>query len=231
MHDREYRSQKTELRRTFKLFILMYRASSIIYLLAFLFCVIPCYASASPFDGIKKTYSEITTLEAAFHQKIYIAGLKKEREFDGTFLYKRQKGFVWRYSAPKVKYFIYDGKYIWQSEEDKPFVIKERVNREKTGGTFLDLVEDISRIDELFTLKQIEKKDNLEIMELVPKKDSTVTLARVWIDKKNIVKKIEIHEFTGNINTVEFSSIKVNQPIGDTTFIFKPDREKEIIER
>jgi len=231
MHDREYRSQKTELRRTFKLFILMYRASSIIYLLAFLFCVIPCYASASPFDGIKKTYSEITTLEAAFHQKIYIAGLKKEREFDGTFLYKRQKGFVWRYSAPKVKYFIYDGKHIWQSEEDKPFVIKERVNREKTGGTFLDLVEDISRIDELFTLKQIEKKDNLEIMELVPKKDSTVTLARVWIDKKNIVKKIEIHEFTGNINTVEFSSIKVNQPIGDTTFIFKPDREKEIIER
>ncbi len=231
MHDREYRSQKTELRRTFKLFILMYRASSIIYLLAFLSCVIPCYASASPFDGIKKTYSEITTLEAAFHQKIYIAGLKKEREFDGTFLYKRQKGFVWRYSAPKVKYFIYDGKYIWQSEEDKPFVIKERVNREKTGGTFLDLVEDISRIDELFTLKQIAKKDNLEIMELVPKKDSTVTLARVWIDKKNIVKKIEIHEFTGNINTVEFSSIKVNQPIGDTTFIFKPDREKEIIER
>jgi len=109
MHDREYRSQKTELRRTFKLFILMYRASSIIYLLAFLSCVIPCYASASPFDGIKKTYSEITTLEAAFHQKIYIAGLKKEREFDGTFLYKRQKGFVWRYSAPKVKYFIYDG--------------------------------------------------------------------------------------------------------------------------
>jgi len=231
MHDREYRSQKTELRRTFKLFILMYRASSIIYLLAFLSCVIPCYVSASPFDGIKKTYSEITTLEAAFHQKIYIAGLKKEREFDGTFLYKRQKGFVWRYSAPKVKYFIYDGKHIWQSEEDKPFVIKERVNREKTGGTFLDLVEDISRIDELFTLKQIEKKDNLEIMELVPKKDSTVTLARVWIDKKNIVKKIEIHEFTGNINTVEFSSIKVNQPIGDTTFIFKPDREKEIIER
>ncbi len=65
----------------------------------------------------------------------------------------------------------------------------------------------------------------------MPKKDSTVTLARVWIDKKNIVKKIEIHEFTGNINTVEFSSIKVNQPIGDTTFIFKPDREKEIIER
>ncbi|MCX5803203.1 MAG: outer membrane lipoprotein carrier protein LolA [Proteobacteria bacterium] len=197
-------------------------------------CIICAFASrgyASPFDAIKKAYSEITTMQATFHQKIYIAGLKKGREFDGEFFYKRQRGFLWRYNKPKVKYFLYDGKYIWQSEDEKPFVIKERINKAKTGGTFLDLIEDISKIDELFTLKQQSLSGELEILELLPKKDGTVNLAKVWIDKRNMVRKIEIHEFTGNINTVEFSSIKVNQGIDDTKFIFKPDKQKEIIER
>jgi chaperone LolA len=189
------------------------------------------YAKASPLDAVKKTYSEITTMEATFHQKIFIASLKREREFNGEFLYKRQKGFLWKYKAPKVKYFLYDGRYIWQGEDEKPFIIKEKINKAKTGGTFLDLIEDISKIDEQFTLKQQSKAGEIEILELLPKKDGTVNSAKVWLDKQNRVRKIEIHEFTGNVNTIEFSSIKINQPIDDAKLIFKPDKQKEIIER
>jgi chaperone LolA len=199
-----------------------------------IFCVI-CplagYTDASPFNAIKKTYSEITTMHTTFHQKIYIAGLKKEREFDGEFFYKRQKGFLWRYKTPKTKYFLYDGSYIWQEEEEKPFVIKEKVDKAKTGGTFLDLIEDVSKIDELFILKQQSIAGELVILELLPKKDGTINLARVWIDKESMVKKIEIHEFTGNINTIEFSSIKMNQHVDDARFVYKPEKQKEIIER
>lgn len=185
----------------------------------------------SPFEGIKKTYGQINTQEAAFHQKIFIASLKKERESDGEFLYKRHRGFLWRYKTPKMRLFLYDGKYIWQAEEEKPFVIKERIRKEKTGGTFLDLIEDITKMDELFTLKQQSRAGDLEVLDLVPRKEGTVTSARVWIDRQNRVRKIEIHEFTGNINTIEFSSIKINQPIDDGKFIFKAEKGKEVVER
>ncbi len=73
----------------------------------------PSESGPSSFEGIKKTYSEIRTLEARFHQTIFIASLKKERESEGEFLYKRQRGFLWRYKTPKVKLFPHDGKYIW----------------------------------------------------------------------------------------------------------------------
>jgi len=187
----------------------------------------------SSFDAIKKTYTEVNTLAAQFHQKIVISSLKKERTFDGNFLYKRHKGFLWQYVSPKVKYFLYDGKYIWQGEDEKPFVQKNKVNKDKTDGTFLflDLVEDISKLDELFNLKHREKAGDMEVLELVPKKDSTIKLAKVWIDRQSMVNKIELHEFTGNINTIEFLSIKVNRPLEDTRFMFKPDKQKEIIER
>jgi len=231
MRDRGYRREKSEVKRGLNLSISMSRASCIVYLLVFLICTSPQYISASSFDGLKKTYSDITTMEVSFHQKIYIAGLKRERQFDGTFIYKRQKGFVWRYRTPKVKYFLYDGIYMWQAEEDKPFVIKEKVNREKTGGTFLDLVEDITRIDEFFTLKQMDRKGTLEVMELIPKKDSTVTFARVWFDAQNIITRIEINEFTGNRNIIEFTSHRINKPVDEAKFSTQPFSGKEIVER
>ena len=188
-------------------------------------------SSPSPFDEIKKTYAEIKTLEAQFSQKIFISSLKKERDSKGEFFFKRQKGFLWRYKAPKVQYFLYDGKFIWQGEDDKPFVTKDKIDKEKTGGTFFDLVEDIAKIDELFTIKEQKVVDDFEVLELLPKKEGTVNSAKVWIDKQKRIKKLEIYEFTGNINTIEFSGIKVNQPLDDGKFVFKRDGSKEIVER
>jgi len=210
-----------------------FAAVALFALAFFLLYAIPytLYAESSPFDAIKTTYSKINTLTARFHQKILISSLGKEREFDGSFFYKRGKGFLWQYGSPKGKFFLYDGKFIWQGEEEKPFVTKDRVNKEKTGGTFLDLVEDFSKLDDLFSLKGQGKAGDTDILELVPKKDSTIKSAKVWIDKENIVKKIEIHEFTGNVNVIDFSSIKVNQPVEDGRFVFKPEKGKEIMER
>jgi chaperone LolA len=185
----------------------------------------------SSFDAIKKKYAEINTLNAEFQQKIVISSLKKERTFEGKFLYKRHKGFLWQYVSPKGRYFLYDRKYIWQGEDEKPFVQKNKVNKDKPDSIFMDLVEDVSKLDELFNLKHHEKTGDAEMLELIPKKDSTIRMARVWIDRQNMVKKIELHEFTGNVNTIEFVSIKVNQSIEDTRFMFKPDKQKEIIER
>ena len=188
-------------------------------------------AEPSPFDAIKSTYSKINTLTARFHQKIRISSLGKEREFNGSFFYKRQKGFLWQYASPKGKFFLYDGTFIWQGEDEKPFVTKDKVDKEKTGGTFLDLVEDFSKLDELFALKGQGKAGDVDILELLPKKDSTIKSAKVWIDRQYIVKKIELQEFTGNINVIEFTSIKANQPVEDSRFVFKPEKGKEIIER
>ncbi|MHB8109227.1 MAG: LolA family protein [Syntrophorhabdaceae bacterium] len=187
--------------------------------------------TGSPFDSLKKTYASINTLEASFHQKIFVAGIKKTRETEGLFFFKRQKGFLWQYTKPKGKIFLYDGRYMWQDEADKNFVLKNKISREKTDGTFFHLVEDIARIDDIFTVKQQSILAGMQYFELVPKKDSSVTMAKLWIDKNNLLRKIEILEFTGNINTIEFADIKINPAIGDAKFTYKPDGKKDVMER
>jgi chaperone LolA len=202
---------------------------SILYIIILI--MLPVLCGASGFDELKKTYGGISTLDAGFQQKIYISNIKKTREFTGEFIYKRGKGFLWRYTKPKEKYFLYDGQFMWQDDGEKTFVLKEKINKEKTGGTFFDLVEDITKIDDLFTLKQESVSGDMTVLDLVPKKEGNITAAKVWIDKQNLVRKIEIKEFTGNINTIEFSAVKVNQSVSDAKFIYKPDKKKEIIEQ
>jgi chaperone LolA len=187
--------------------------------------------TGSPFDSIKKTYAGITSLEASFHQKIFVSGIKKIRDFDGDFYFKRHKGFLWKYTKPKGKTFLYDGRHMWQDEEDKTFVLKSKVSREKTGGTFFDLVEDIARIDNLFTVKQHSMLAGMQYFELLPKNDSTVNIAKIWIDRNNLLRKIEILEFTGNVNTIEFTDIKVNAPVSDSKLTYKSDGVKDVVER
>jgi chaperone LolA len=178
--------------------------------------------AADQLDPLKKTYSEIKTVEVQFTQKIAISALKRQRELKGEFFYKRGKGFLWKYTAPKEKAFLYDGVVIWQAEGDKSVVIKEKVNKEKMEGNFLDLVDDVTNIDRFFSVKSAARQDDFQVLQLVPKKEGGVQSARVWIDDQSIIKKIEITEITGNVNTIEFSGIKTNKPVADSLFVFKP---------
>jgi len=185
---------------------------------------------AEDLDAIKQRYSEIKTVEAQFQQKITISALKRQRETKGQFFYKRGKGFLWKYTAPTEKIFLYDGSAVWQADQDKPTVIKEKVNKEKMEGNFLDLVDDVTHLDRLFTVKEISRQNDLDVIQLVPKKEGSIKSARIWVDNDSIIRKMEIVEITGNVNVLEFSSIKVNKSVSDSLFVFKPGN-REVEER
>jgi outer membrane lipoprotein carrier protein len=177
---------------------------------------------ADQLDNIKKAYSEVKTIEAQFSQKITISALKRQRELKGEFYYKRGKGFLWKYTTPKEKIFLFDGSAVWQAEEDKSYVVKEKMNKEKMEGNFLDLVDDVTHLDSHFLVKSSTKQADMEVLLLTPKKEGGLQSARLWIDDKAFISKIELTEITGNVNIIDFSSTKINKPVSDTTFVFKP---------
>ncbi len=187
-------------------------------------------ARADEVDALKKTYAGIQTVEAHFNQKIVIATLKRERESKGQFYYKRGKGFLWKYTSPSQKVFLYDGKALWQADEEQSFVVKEKVEKGKVQGSFLDLVEDISKLDDYFTIKEVAQDKEGMMFLLAPKKEGMLKDARIWVDQKYLVRQIEIHEITGNTNTLSFSAVKINKSLDDGLFVFNPGK-KEIVER
>ena len=169
-------------------------------------------------------------MEARFAQKITLSALKRQREAKGEFFYKRGKGFLWKYTAPDEKVFLYDGKVLWQSEEERPTVTRHAVSKGKMEGSFFDLVDDVTRIDDIFSLKESTKQDNMDVLLLIPKKEGTIQSARIWVDGKFIIRRMEIIEITGNVNLMDFSSIDLNKSLPDSLFVFKPGN-KEIEEQ
>jgi outer membrane lipoprotein carrier protein len=183
-------------------------------------------AGAETLNALEKTYAQISTVEAHFHQKILIKALKREREMEGEFSYKRSKGFLWKYTVPKEKIFLYDGAAMWQAEVGAPFVTRERIDRERMEGNFLDLVDDVTRLDALFTLVRSTKQGEMDVLDLAPKKEGTLRAARIWVDNRSLIARVELDEITGNVNVIDFSKVVVNKPVPDALFVFNPgDRE------
>jgi len=179
-------------------------------------------ARADTLDSMKKTYSAINTVEARFEQTILLSALKRTREAKGEFYYKRNRGFLWKYTFPKEKTFLYDGTAIWQEEEDNPVVIRQKMDKARMEGSLImDLVEDVTRLDQLFIVKASTRENGMEVLQLVPKKEGTMQSARIWVDSQSLIKRLEVIEITGNVNTIEFSSIRTNKLLADTLFVFK----------
>lgn len=186
----------------------------------------------STFNELKRRYSKTTTMEATFKQRLYVSSLNKERMFEGEFFYKRGRGFLWQYRTPKSRFFLYDGRYIYQGDETKPYIIRQRVDKRKTAGTFLDLIDDIERLDDHFDLQRQGTKGDMEFLVLMPKQkeEGQIKHAVLWVDGSKRVRRLELYEFTGNNNIIEFSNIRLNEPLDDAMFILKPDRSKEVID-
>jgi outer membrane lipoprotein-sorting protein len=108
-------------------------------------------------------------------------------------------------------------------------VTRERVDRGRMEGSFLDLVDDVTRLDALFTLVRSTREGELEVLDLAPKKEGTLQEARIGVDSRSLITRVEITEITGNVNVIDFSKIVVNKPVPDNLFVFKPGK-REIIE-
>ena len=173
-------------------------------------------------DALEKTYAQIASVDAHFHQTILIKALKREREMEGDFYYKRSKGFLWKYTAPKEKIFLYDGAAMWQAEGNAPFATRQQIDRDRMEGNFLDLVDDATRLDKFFTIVRSARQGETDVLDLAPKKEGTLKSARIWVDGRSLITRVEIDEITGNVNVIDFSKIEVNRTLPDSLFIFKP---------
>ena len=106
------------------------------------------------------------------------------------------------------------------------FVTRQRVDREHMEGSFLDLVDDVSRLDALFALVRSTRQGETEARTLRQRRKAPSQTARIWVDSRYIITRVEITEITGNVNVIDFSKVVVNKPLPDSLFVFKPGKRE-----
>ncbi|MCX7856734.1 MAG: outer membrane lipoprotein carrier protein LolA [Deltaproteobacteria bacterium] len=186
---------------------------------------------AENIGDIKEKYYTIKTFKSQFAQTIFVANVSSTREFEGDFYYKKERGFLWLYKKPRMRYFLFDGKYLYQYDEEKPFILKEKLDENKSGNLFFDLIEDLGNLDMHFVVRERGVEKNYQVLNLEPKKEGMIKSVRIWFGKELKLDKIEILEKNGNRNLLTFRSVVLNGQIDDEKFEFKNEKRKEIIER
>lgn len=199
--------------------------------IALLFFVISSLCLGSTTDDIREKYSTIRTFKCQFRQTLFLAHLNSKKEFTGDFYYKKGKGFIWIYKTPWLRYFLFDGNNLYQYDERKPYVVKERMDSINSRTYFLDLIEDIGNLERHFSVKERTFEGNSEVIRLEPKKEGMIAYVKIWFGKGLDLQKIEIAEKNGNKNLLLFKSVVLNGEIEDSKFMFRNDRGKEVIER
>jgi outer membrane lipoprotein carrier protein len=142
-----------------------------------------------------------------------------------------------RFTDPSGDRYVADGSYFWTYNPsiDPEQVFRTRVS--SAGGRFDLHREFLSNPGERYapTLLRRETVGGRDtfLIELVPRIPSPDYLrARVWIDSaENLVRKIEIHEVSENIRTVEFVAVRLNPSIPAARFRFDPPSGAQVITR
>jgi len=178
----------------------------IYYLILSLFSIA---ASASGLDTLNQFHKNVKSLQAEFTQVLHDADANKVQESSGTVWIQRPGLFRWEYSNPYPQVIVADGKRIWIYD---PELEQVTVKKESDAiGSAPALVLSGKRpLEQDFTIKEIDRKDNYTWVSLTPKKDDT-DFAEISVGFiGQTIAILELKDKLGQRTKIHFKQLKTN---------------------
>ena len=174
---------------------------------------------------VDSRYEQTQDLQADFTQETQIEGFETRFSSTGRVLLKKPGMLRWDYVEPSVEQIFVDGDHVMVYTPEHKQVVKANLTQIAASNAPLALLQGAGKLAEQFdvlpTDQEESRQEGLPLITLVPKPEekdrSTVTRVVLEIDPSSyLIKKMDLHEISGNISTLRFSNIKVNQGIETT---------------
>jgi len=203
-------------------------------------------------SALEKGYASLQDVQADFAQKTFIAGINREQGGSGELFLKKPAStaamFRFNYTKPKQQ-IVSNGKHVWfYLPENRQVMVSPMADMFKGGNSialnYLTGLGHVSRDFNASFAKEPQDKNGNYQLELVPKSPSPV-LAKLQLTvsagavehflQDGSVQDIfpvlasVIHDAGGNRTRIEYSRIRVNKGLADSTFNFKIPKGVEVI--
>lgn len=172
-------------------------------------------------------YDKITSLRAAFVQRMEIPLLDRVSEGAGTWYQRGSGHFRMEFAEPAGDVLVADGTYFWayQPSQQPDQVIKSRLGGGAEAGTVDVLGQILSEARTRYTSvdEGVESVSGVStrVITLTPLGASRYRSVRVWIaDTDALVRRFRIEEENETIRTVTLSSLEPQVPLDDALFQF-----------
>jgi len=186
------------------------------------FAVLPANSQAE--DGparLRAFLSDLRTLEARFvQQRFDEAGVAVERS-EGTFKLARPARFLWDYTAPLRQQVLSDGREVYIHDIELEQVTVRSLDAALAGSpaALLGAEEDI---DALYELSELPPEEGLTWVALASRDaEGDFAGVRLAFDARSL-RVMELDDNFGQRTRIEFSDVRVNGPIQQGIFEFRP---------
>jgi outer membrane lipoprotein-sorting protein len=176
-------------------------------------------------ERIAKSSASMKTLQCSFTQKKTISVLSESVISKGKLLYKKDNKLSWEYSTPYLFVFAMNGDKVYIKNEKSTSLYDTKSNAvfKEISVLLVNSISGIGLIDpKKFDASFYENETYLK-MELKTKNKtlkSMMSSISIYFDKSTyLVNVIEMKEPSGDLTTINFNDIVLNQSIGDEKFI------------
>ena len=171
-------------------------------------------------------YREVDAMCADFEQKIEVRLLGRRVESAGKVCQQRPNLFSMRFSDPEGDMVISDGDHFWVYH---PSLDEEQVMRYPAADSpgrhdfFREFLEDpASKYSAEDGGTESVGGRECRVVSLTPGTGASYRGARLWIDDEtHLIRRLELHEESGNVRTVTLSNLYLASALEPDLFTFE----------
>jgi len=178
-------------------------------------------------SAVETTYKEIDTLQADFVQISRSVAMGELRQ-EGRVQVKRPRKMRWDFHKPSKSAFVTDGTQMWVWSAESNQVILSQELADSSGQ--LQLLDDLSKLGELFEVQLEGSNDTTYTLALTPKTPASFKKLRLVFARKGMIleRLVMVDSFDGEVELL-FSSLQLSQEIPDGQFVFQIPEGAEVI--
>ena len=181
------------------------------------------WAKTEPLS-LESLLMNINSLQADFVQ------LTNQKTTSGKMALQRPGKFRWEIVSPNQQKIIADGRYIWIYDVDLEQVTKRKIDYQQTGSPAMLLSGSMQALKKAFTISSIQSDDGMTAFKLIPRsKYAIMNWVKLYFAPDKTLSKMQIADNLGQLSTIQFSNIKVNEQLDPTLFQFTVPKNVDLL--
>jgi len=193
-------------------------------------------------DVVKKLqsrYEQTKDLSAEFKQTTKIEGFATPIRSSGKMYIKKPGRLRWDYADPNVEEIYVNQNDVKMYVPEHKQVLVGKLTQMAASQAPLQLLQGAAKLEEQYDLDLSRAGDKgeggLPVITLLPKQDgneSVRTVTRIVLEvqpKTYFIKRVAIHELSGNVSTFEFFNLKPNSGLKPALFDFAVPPGVEVV--
>lgn len=205
--------------------------AALIFLVFFSFSAGNAQEIAPIDDTVQKlqlVYEKTGDFRAAFTQETFNKSLKRTMTEEGSVFFKKPRNMRWDYSKPEVKKLIINPQKAWLYLPREKAAYVQKADNIFQSATLLRFLSGLGKLTDDFQInyaapEALDKHGNY-LLKLTPKeKNSYLQALGITLDKDTyFIIQVSFEDLMGNITTLKFSNIVMNNGLSDKLFKFQP---------